>query len=131
MRHRTSVGTFSQTISIGDPRGEQWLEVDALVDTGASYTMVPGSLLQQLGVVPHTSRRFFLADGRAIERQMGRGWVRLDGQMEMTLLVFGDEGTAVLLGAYTLEALGLGVDPVDRRLVPVPGVLMAAAGRVA
>ena len=123
------MGTFSQTISIGDPQGEQWLEVDALVDTGATYTMVPGSLLQQLGVVPHTSRRFFLADGRAIERQMGRGWVRLDGQVEMTLLVLGDEG--VLLGAYTLEAFGMGVDPVNRRLVPVPGVLMAAASRVA
>ena len=121
------MGTFSYSISLGDPAAERWVDVEALVDTGATYTMVPASLLRDLGIVPHTSRQFLLADGRAIEWQMGRSWVRLGDQQEITLFIFGDEGTSVLLGAYTLEAFGLSVDTVDQRLVPVPGLLMPLA----
>jgi hypothetical protein len=35
--------------------------------------------------------------------------------------------TSPLLGAYALEGLRLTVDPVGRRLVPVPGLLMEFA----
>ncbi len=49
--------------------------------------------------------------------------VRLNGQTRTTLVVFGEEATLPLLGAYTLEGFGLAADPVNRRLVPVPGLL--------
>jgi hypothetical protein len=45
----------------------------------------------------------------------------------MTLVVFGDLDAPVLLGAYTLESLRLAADPVSRRLIPVPGLLLALA----
>ncbi|HHT9131936.1 MAG TPA: retroviral-like aspartic protease family protein, partial [Candidatus Tripitaka californicus] len=64
------------------------------------------------------------ADGRRIEREMAETRVRLDGQTRTTLVVFGDEGTEPLLGAYTMEGFGLSPDPVNRRLVSVPGLLM-------
>jgi len=38
-------------------------------------------------------------------------------------VVFGEDGGPLLLGAVTLEEFGLGVDPVARKLVPVPGLL--------
>jgi len=41
-------------------------------------------------------------------------------------VVFGDEGVEALLGAATLETFSLAMDPVRRRLVPVPGLLKAA-----
>jgi len=37
--------------------------------------------------------------------------------------VFGDEGIVPLLGAYALEGLLLGVDPINKRLVPIEGLL--------
>jgi hypothetical protein len=37
------------------------------------------------------------------------------------------KGGEPLLGAFTLEGFGLGVDPVNRRLIPVPGLLKAVA----
>jgi hypothetical protein len=47
--------------------------------------------------------------------------------MVITLVVFGEAETKPLLGAYALEGLRLAPDPVGRRLVPVPGLLMELA----
>jgi clan AA aspartic protease len=96
-----------------------FLELDALVDTGAFYTWVPASILQGIGIEPHTTRSFVIANGERIERRVGRAWVRVDGEVESTLVIFGDEGSQSLLGAYTLEAFALAVDPVNRRLLPL------------
>ncbi len=96
------------------------------MDTGASYTWAPASLLQALGIAPTFRFPFVLADGRHIEKEMAETKVRLDGQERTTLVVFGDEDTQPLLGAYTLEGFGLVPHPVGRRLIPVPGLLMQA-----
>ena len=118
------MGTFRVDIEIGDPAGQRYEKVEALVDTGATYTMVPAPLLERLGVVPHVRDAFVLADGRRVDRDIGRTWVRVDGRLELTLVVFGEPDAPSLLGAYTLEGLRLAADPVGRRLVPVPGLLL-------
>jgi len=118
------MGTFRVSIEIGDPAGQRYESVEALVDTGATYTTVPVPLLERLGVVPHARDAFVLADGRRVDRDIGRTWVRVDGRAELTLVVFADPETPPLLGAYTLEGLRLAADPIGRRLVPVPGLLL-------
>ncbi|MGH2768009.1 MAG: aspartyl protease family protein [Actinomycetota bacterium] len=118
------MGTFSVTIELGDPAGARYLPVEALVDTGASYTMVPGGLLRELGVGPHDRVEFVAAGGRRVERKVGRTWLRVNGRSEITLVIFGEETSTPLLGAYTLEGLRLSPDPVNRRLVPVSGLLL-------
>jgi clan AA aspartic protease len=120
------VGTFHATIEIGDPQGERYEALEALVDTGSTYTWAPRDLLQQLGVQPIGRREFETADGRVIERDVAQTWVRYDGRAHITFVVFGDEGSSPLLGAYTLEGFGLAPDPVRRRLVPVRGLAMKA-----
>jgi predicted aspartyl protease len=120
--------TFSVQVDVGDPSGERFEPVTALVDTGATYTSVPAPLLEALGIVPHASARFVLADGRQVERGIGRAWIRVGDVAEMTLVVFADPGSPALLGAYALEGLRLAADPVARRLVPTPGLLLSAAG---
>ncbi len=109
---------------MGDPRGERFLPVEAVADTGATYTLVPSALLRELGVVPHRRIPVLLADGRRREWDLGRAWVRVNGQAEPSLVIFGDEGQDPILGAYTLEGLRLAVDPVNRRLIEVPGLLL-------
>src|SRR5438132_12752965 len=69
-----------------------------------------------------------VADGRAVRYPIAWVRVRLDERTQPTLVVCGDSGTEPLLGAFTLEGFGLGVDPVNRRLIPVPGLLKAVAG---
>ena len=109
---RSYLGTFSANIEIGDPDGMRFEVVNALVDTGASVTTLPSSLLEGLGVVPHTEFRFVLADGREIQRSVGRTWIRTEDRTEdrteITLVVFADEDVEPLLGAYSLQGLMLG-----------------------
>jgi len=115
------VGTFQVAVEIGDAQGQRWETVEALVDTGASYTWAPRDVLARLGVRPQFRREFLTADGRVIERDMAVAMARLNGQALPTLVVFGDEGSLALLGAVTLEEFGLGIDPLGRQLIPVRG----------
>ncbi len=122
------MGTFLVQIELGDPEGRRYETVDALVDTGATYTTVPGSTLRRLGVSPHTRGTFVLADSGRIERDIGRTWLKLEESEEIVPVIFGDEDSHPLLGAVTLEIFRLRVDPVSQRLIPVPGLLMRQRG---
>ena len=118
------MGTFQVAIEVGDPQGQRWQSIEALVDTAATYTWVPAPILESLGVQPAFRFPFITPDGRCMEREVAETRVRLDGQVRTTLVVFGDAGTRPLLGAYTMEGFGVAADPLNRRLVPVPGLLL-------
>ena len=113
------MGTFNVQIEVGDPGGQNYETVEAMVDSGAMYTFLPPSLLNKLGVVPHTKRGFVLADGSRIERGFSSTWVRMNGEAQMSPVVFGDENAIPLLGAVTLEIFAMGIDPVRKRLISV------------
>ncbi len=87
-------------MEIGDSQGEVWETVDALVDTGSTYTWIPRQLLERLDVRPQFQREFETADGRIAVRDMAVTMVRWDGETMPTLVVFGGNSDAVLLGAY-------------------------------
>ncbi|MDA0264139.1 MAG: aspartyl protease family protein [Chloroflexi bacterium] len=118
------MGTFSVHIDIGDPSGQAWETVEALVDTGSSYTWILRRLLEGLGVAPQFQREFETADGRVVQRDLAVTMVRWDCETMPTLVVFGGNGDAVLLGAYTMEGFSLALDPVNRRLIRVRGLAM-------
>jgi len=120
------VGHFRYRIEIGSPQGTLFEPLDALVDTGATYTWIPRPVLQKLGIVPAFKREFLLADGRRIQRDVAQVVARINGQSLYTLCIFGDEKSEPLLGMVTLEEFGLGIDPVNRKLIPVPGFLTKA-----
>ena len=120
------MGVFTVDMEIGDGRRERWTNVDALVDTGASITSVPGSTLRALGVEPLTRQTFRFAQGELRSMDVGQTWVRVDGREVVTLVLFNDEGTPPLLGALALESLFLGIDPVGKRLTAVDCPMMMA-----
>ena len=112
------MGTFTSPLRISGMDERETREIEATVDTGAAYTTLPASLLRELGVEPVGRRRFLLADGRQVDMDYGRAWVSINGEREVTIVVFGADDAPPLLGAYTLEGLALAVDPVQQRLVP-------------
>ncbi len=118
------MGTFHYTIEVGDPQGDRFETVEALVDTGATYTTLPSSMLRRLSVRPFTRRQFRLTDERVLEYELGQTWIRLNGEAIIRLVVF-SESEQAMLWADTLEGFGLAVDPVGKRLLPVPALLMA------
>lgn len=119
-----TVGTFSVEIEIGGQDREIWATVVALVDTGASITSAPSSVLSELGVEPAAKQLFQFAQDETRLMDIGYARVRLEGREIITQMLFNDEGTQPLLGAMALEGAYLGVDPIGKRLVPVPGLMM-------
>src|SRR2546422_4153012 len=65
-----------------------------------------------------------LCSSDLVEHDIGQSWIRVGGRAVVTLLVFAAPEAPPLLGAYALEGLRLAPDPIGRRLVPVPGLLM-------
>ena len=118
-----AMGQFTVTFEIGDIFGRDYDTVEALVDTGASNSVFPASLLRRLGVEVTDHSQFRMADGRLVEFDMGTVRVRLDGREKFSEVVFGDDDMRPLLGAITLEEFHLGVDPVAKRLIRTEGML--------
>ncbi len=116
------MGVFNWPVQISSMEGENWREIEATVDTGATYTVIPAALLQELGVRVTRQDVFELADGRRLEMNMGRAWITIHGKTEVSPVVFGQDGTAPLLGAMTLQILALAADSVGERLVPRPAI---------
>ncbi len=98
-----------------------------LVDTGATYTMLPRRNLDALGVIPEDRVLVRLGDGRLMERHLGPAFVRYGRYAAWTQVLFGDPGDASVLGALTLEELRLQVDPRSQRLREVKVALMVPA----
>lgn len=118
------MGTFNVPISIGDRNGVRWTTLDALVDTGASITSAPASVLRELEVEPLTTQSFRFAQGEVRLMDVGQTWLRVEGREIVTLVLFNDEDSPPLLGALALEGVFMGVDPIAKRLIPVEGLMM-------
>lgn len=117
------MGTFSVPIEIGSVGQQRFVRAEALVDTGATHTLLPRNILAELNIQPIERIPFQLADDRTLEYEVGEARLRLDGRERTTIVVFGQEGSMPLLGATTLELFNLAVDPVRQRLVSVPGLM--------
>ena len=57
-------------------------------------------------------------DGQVTERGAAEVLITLEGRTLHTLCLFGEARDLDVLGAYTLEGFGLGLDPIQRKLVP-------------
>ena len=105
---------------------EQTERVEFLVDSGAVYSVVPTPVLERLGIRPLQEQQFRLADGSKIVRKKGVAVFRHGDLVGGADVIFGEEGDSNLLGALTLEALGLSLDPLRRELKPLPMILAAS-----
>ena len=113
-------------VKVGNPAKPKVLqEVEFLVDSGAIYSVVPSAILRKLGIKPLVTQEFRLADGSLIKRRKGGALFRYGDRVGVADVIFGGKGDHVLLGAFTLEALGLALDPLRRELKPLPMVLAA------
>ncbi|MEW6675219.1 MAG: aspartyl protease family protein [Nitrospirota bacterium] len=111
-------------IEVGNPANPDVTErVEFLIDSGAIYSVVPVPILEKLGIKPLTKEEFRLANGTKIVRKKGGALFKYGDRIGVADVIFGEEGDSVLLGAFTLEALGLVLDPLRRELKTLPMVL--------
>jgi clan AA aspartic protease len=95
----------------------QTVEVSLLVDTGATLSWIPRTILDKLGVKAFSRLPFSLADGRRLERDTPAVLLTIDGRKAPVPVAFGEQGEEAVLGATALETLGFIVDPVAQKLV--------------
>ncbi len=97
----------------------QSIDVRFLVDTGAVYTVLPEDVWHALKLKPQRTVEFSLADGTIISRQVSECRFTIEGQSATSPVVLGASEDAPLLGAVTLETIGLMVNPLSRELLPM------------
>ena len=115
-------------IEVGNPANPDVTEeVEFLFDSGAIYSVVLTPIFERLGIRPITEQQFRLADGSKIIRKKGGAVFKYGDRIGVADVIFGEEGDSTLLGAFTLEALGLSLDPLRRELKPLPMVLAISA----
>lgn len=111
------MGITSVTVRVKNPKDEtKVIEEEFLVDSGATYSVVPKLLLDKIGVKPYREQKFSLADGRIIKRKIGEAIFEFRGHRAPSPVVVGRKNDVLLLGVLTLEAMGLILDPFERKL---------------
>ena len=117
------MGTFSTTVRVGNPDGGDTFEVEALVDTGASLSMFPASMLDRLRIPRRSQVIGTLADGSEVSYWRGQALIGIEGREEICPALFGPEGDdASVVGSTTLHILMFKVDPVHEVLEPTTRV---------
>ena len=111
--------------SLQDP--EKTKELEVVVDTGATYPVVPRPLAEELGLRVVETRTFTLANGVEVARRLAWAGLTFDRRSSPSLVVLGEEGDVPILGAFALEGLGLEVDPVAKMLRPAHQFLLTSS----
>ncbi len=119
------MGLTILNVEVGNPSNpSSTRKLDFLIDSGAIYSVVPSSILEEFGLRPLSEQEFRLADGSKIRRRKGWALFKYGDRIGVADVIFGDEGDVTLLGALTLEALGLALDPIRRELRELPMILL-------
>ncbi len=120
------MGVIRIDIGVG---GKREARVRALVDTGATFTVIPAGIARKIGLKPLAPIKVQLADGSTGRMRSATAMIRVNGRRSPATVLISPSGE-VLLGAETLEVLGLSVDPKRRRLkVAHPFAIKAAWAR--
>ena len=111
------MGLTMVTARVG--KGKSAQDVNFLVDSGATYSLLPHRVWKKLGLKPLEKLEFSLADSSIISRNISEVWLQYEGRGRTVQVILGEDGDEALLGALTLEALGLVLNPFTRELLPM------------
>jgi aspartyl protease family protein len=93
------MGLTHVTVTVGNPADDaERAEVRCLVDSGAVYSLVPRAVLERLGMAPHSTREFVLANGDVIGRCLATATFEYEGRRGDSMVIVGEPGDDALLG---------------------------------
>jgi len=95
------------------------IKVRFLVDSGASYTVLPKNVWKKLGLKSKWEDTFELADGSLIKRSISECRITLYDKEGPTPVILGESEDKPLLGVITLEEFGMVLNPFTRKLQPM------------
>ncbi|VFM96632.1 MAG: Predicted aspartyl protease [Candidatus Kentron sp. G] len=109
--------------TVSGPTNKQ-AEVDFLVDSGATYSLLAEDDWKRLDLTPKRIETFTLADGTTMERGISECHLTLPQGDGHTPVILGEGDDEPLLGVVTLEILGLVLNPFNRTLQPMRMLLV-------
>jgi predicted aspartyl protease len=122
------MSTFTVQATLSHPeRHEQSMVLDLLVGTRATYTVLPAEIVELLALPTPYERPVELPTGEHAVYPLGQVRLALAGEEWVTIFLAGPRGSTPCLGTVTLTHFGVAADPVHRKLVPVPNVLLLTA----
>lgn len=104
--------------TVRGPKGER-SGVRFLVDSGATYSLLPHEVWTAIGLEERRKMTFVLADGTTVTRGVSECYLLLPQGEAHTPVILGEPGDEALLGTVTLEILGLILNPFTRQLQPM------------
>lgn len=100
-------------------------ELDAIIDTGATFSVIKKERLNKLKIPAIRKRKLRLANGEIVERDTGGAWFIIDDKGEgASDVIFGEENDPELLGLLTLEGMALSIDTTTGELKPIELLLL-------
>lgn len=121
------MGLFEVPVRVANPGERVFHKAVMLVDTGATYSVLPSSFLTRLGITPDSEDDFTLADNEPKRYRIGEARFSVGERERTSPAIFGDEGTW-LLGATSLQALGLVPDTTNHQLIESLKLLVGVRG---
>ena len=116
------ITNIEATVSRPDKTGAT-VRVTLMVDSGAIYSVLPAAVWRPLGLVGDREVDFSLADGTIMTREVSECRFDIEDRGATSPVVLGRDDEGPLLGAVTLETLGLVLNPLTRRLMPIRLIL--------
>ena len=113
-------------VSVGDLNSGATAVVSIVVDSTADHSMLPSSLLGDLGVVPNRKLALALPDGSSREYDYGFASLGIGGYAAPCPVLFGPQGVYVL-GASALAAFNLEENPTGDGLAPARWLSLGSA----
>lgn len=115
--------TYTEGIVRG-PTGKEET-VRFLIDSGATYSLLPRTVWEAIELAPKRDVDFLLADGTVVRRRVSECYFVLPQGESHTPVILGEPGDdEALLGVVTLEILGLVFNPFNRTLQPMRMLLV-------
>jgi clan AA aspartic protease len=106
-------------VSLSDPKKS--VEVEAIIDAGATMMALPKSLVQELGLEKVEEVGVKYEDGRVEKKEVYGGVkVEIKGRVGIFDVLAESEETEPLIGQIVLERLDLIIEPSTRKLIPNP-----------
>jgi clan AA aspartic protease len=99
----------------------KFIEVDAVIDTGATMVVLPQNIVDQLGLKKIRETKVKYANNKVESKSVyGVATVELKGRSANLDILAEVEGSQPLIGQVLLELLDLVVDPRTRKLMANP-----------
>jgi predicted aspartyl protease len=120
--------TFSVKVRVWNPaQPEKIEEFDARVDAHSTFSLISRERLERLGIVPCRKMGFHLKPSYIVEEDMASVYLEVDGIQIGDVVVMAYPSEEVI-GAHTLNGLGVAADLEQKKLVPAVMWALSSVG---